>query len=316
MRQCRQRDAPVWRRQPAARRRRQCRAAHCRAARAAQDAAGQDRGGQCQGKRMRTIQAVKHVAGCVDVCASSGQLILAASTQLCNSVELPSCLFSLYFIVDITPEVWPFSLQIAEAQATLSAKEAEVEDLKQRMAEGLSEAQVLAASCVKQCSTACSYAVHDGGIAPSRGGPAELQSRPASALTNCPAESSGRWADLIVLPCLHCCSQAASMAKLEEALAAERAHSEEQGQLVRPPSPDPACKQLPSPAPLPFPWQLLCACTPSPHHSVHAPYDMRSICREGGPGLTAAGACCAGEAPAGDDERGRGDDPAAADAVR
>lgn len=37
------------------------------------------------------------------------------------------------------------------------------------------------------------------------------------------------------------------MAKLEEALAAERAHTEEQGQLVRPPSPhDPACKQLPA----------------------------------------------------------------------
>jgi hypothetical protein len=37
------------------------------------------------------------------------------------------------------------------------------------------------------------------------------------------------------------------MAELEEALAAGRAHTEEQGQLVRPPSPaDPACKQLPA----------------------------------------------------------------------
>ena len=269
-------------------------------------------------------QANAHRTGCsacfwmrLIACASSGQLLVAASAQLCNPVELPSCLFSSCTIVNITPEVWPCSLQIAEAQAALTAKEAEVEDLKQKMAEGLSEAQVLAASCVRHCSTVCSCDVHDSGTVPLRGGPAELQSRPASALTNCPAESSGRWADLnSVLPCLHCCSQAASMAKLEEALAAERAHSEEQGQLVRPPSPDPACKQLPSPAPLPVPWQLLRACTPSPHHSVHAPYDTRSICREGSPGLTAVGGCCAGEAPAGDDEHGRGDDPAAADAVR
>jgi hypothetical protein len=43
-----------------------------------------------------------------------------------------------------------------------------------------------------------------------------------------------------------CIVQAANVAELEEALSAERAHTEEQGQLVRPPSPDPACKQLPA----------------------------------------------------------------------
>lgn len=184
MQQCRKRDPPVWRRQPTARRRRQCRASDCRAPCAAQDAAGQDPGRQCQGKQIRRCAPHRLFSMLLDVltvCASSGQLMFAPSTQPLNPVELSSCLFGCT-IVNITLDFWPCCLQIEEAQAALTAREAEVENLKQKMAEGLSEAQVLPASCGDPCSTA--FTVQDSsyhsGIVPLGGSPAEL---PATVLT-------------------------------------------------------------------------------------------------------------------------------------
>lgn len=86
-------------------------------------------------------------------------ILLVPSGSACTAA-LPPTLMSGY------------ALQIEEAQAALSAKEAEVEDLKQKMAEGLSEAQVFVTSHVQPCCTACSCTVIDSachvGIAPSQ----------------------------------------------------------------------------------------------------------------------------------------------------
>jgi hypothetical protein len=110
-------------------------------------------------RRCASHRLFSMVLDVLTVCASSGQLMFAASSQLCPSVELPCCWFSLCIMVNITLDGRPCCLQIEEAQATLAAKEAEVEDLKQKMAQGLSEAQVLPASDGDPCSTA--FTVHD-----------------------------------------------------------------------------------------------------------------------------------------------------------
>ncbi len=106
------------------------------------------------------IQAVNVLLDMSTATGSSGQLLVAAT----SCAILWNCCLVYSLAVSRSADhihVFVFCPQIEEAQAALKAKEAEVEDLKQKMAEGLSEAQVLSTCYVERCSAARSCPVHD-----------------------------------------------------------------------------------------------------------------------------------------------------------